>query len=280
MPARVVLGAAPVADGRVLGKDVKAWVEVHVAGGDWIPLYDDVFMPDPSKKPDQQPPQQVQNTTAAAVPPPRTIRPRDAAADTGSGTAGALTPGHCASVGNVGAVGAAGAVPAAAAGAPGATDCGGSKPTDIWPTVEAVALAGSPLLALLAAAGLIAGIKARRRFLRRTRGVPANRVAAGWQEVLDRARDLGFAPPSGTTVSRRDQAVAIAATGASGLALAADAAVYGAHDPTEEQVAGFWRQTAELCAVLRDRTPRRRRLLAVVNISTLYGTGSAGRSPR
>jgi hypothetical protein len=274
MPARVVLGAVPEADGpgqgKVLGRDVEAWVEVHVAGGRWVPLYADSFMPDPSKKPDQQPPQNVQNTSTAAVPPPRTVRPHDAAADAGAGAVGvAASP--CAT--------------AAAATDPACRKHGGGT---VWATLGTAALAGSPLLVLLAVVGLIAGLKARRRFLRRTRGAPANRVAAGWQEVLDRARDLGLALVGAT---RREQAaslarftgtVATAATGdgAHALARAADAAVYGDGDPSEDQIAGFWLQVAELCDGLRGGAPRRRRLLAAVNISTLYALGTAGRSSR
>ncbi|WP_194911103.1 transglutaminase-like domain-containing protein [Catenulispora rubra] len=274
MPARVVLGAVPEADGpgqgKVFGRDVQAWVEVHIAGGRWVPLYDRSFMPDPSKKPDTQTPQDVQNTTTAAVPPPRTVKPHDVAADPGAGAvAVGVAPRSCTS--------------AAAAADPA---CRTARAGSWWPSLKTAALACSPLLAVLAVVMVIAGLKARRRFRRRTRGAPANRMAAGWQEVLDRARDLGLIL-IGTT--RREQAsslarladITLAAVGsdpAHALARAVDTAVYGAGDPTEQQIARFWLQVAELCDALRERSSRRRRLLAAVSISTLYAFGAAGRS--
>ncbi|MEZ0112318.1 hypothetical protein ABH920_006337 [Catenulispora sp. EB89] len=275
MPARVVLGAVPEADGpgqgKVFGRDVQAWVEVHIAGGLWVPLYDSSFMPDPSKKPDAQTPQDAQNTSSAAVPPPRTVKPHDVAADPGAGAvAVGGTPRSCTSA-------------AAAAADPA---CRIARAGSWWPSLSTAALAGSPLLAVLVIVMTITGLKARRRFRRRTRGAPANRMAAGWQEVLDRARDLGLIL-IGTT--RREQAASLArltditlaavdGDGAHALVRAVDTAVYGAGDPTEQQIAGFWLQVAELCDALRKRSSRRRRLLAAVSISTLYAFGVAGRS--
>jgi transglutaminase-like putative cysteine protease len=58
VPTRVVLGAVPEAGGIVKGKDVHAWVEVHVADGNWLAIPTSEFMPDTSKKPDRIPPQE------------------------------------------------------------------------------------------------------------------------------------------------------------------------------------------------------------------------------
>jgi Transglutaminase-like superfamily len=73
IPARVVFGARPEPDGSVRGQDIHAWVEVHVADGSWVPIPESVFMPDQSKKPDEQPPQETQNVNAAVVPPPNAV---------------------------------------------------------------------------------------------------------------------------------------------------------------------------------------------------------------
>ena len=51
VPARVVLGAVPDADGAVKGKDVHAWVEVRRTDGEWQAILPSQFLPDRNKKP-------------------------------------------------------------------------------------------------------------------------------------------------------------------------------------------------------------------------------------
>jgi hypothetical protein len=53
VPARVVLGAEPDAQGVIKGKDVHAWVEVMRTDGSWQPIYWKQFLPDRNKKPQQ-----------------------------------------------------------------------------------------------------------------------------------------------------------------------------------------------------------------------------------
>jgi hypothetical protein len=93
-------------------------------------------------------------------------------------------------------------------------------------------------------------LKLRRRRRRATAGPPSARIAGGWAEVVDTARDLGVAPvPRGT---RRETARVLHQTygsaGAVALAERADAGVFAPGEPSEREVQHFW---AEVEASLR-----------------------------
>jgi hypothetical protein len=229
IPARVVLGARPGAGGVVRGGDVHAWVEVRVADGTWVPIPQTEFMPDTSKRPDQQPPQEVENANAAVVPPPNTAHQQTSTVDT-SRTDPLPNPPkpHQATIWEI--------------------VWGYLKPVLVW--------GGPPLLLLLLACGTVLGLKARRRHRRRTRGPTANRLAGGWRELVDRARDAGTVIPAGHT--RREEAAILAAQGFHLLADEADLAVYGPDDPSEEQVAGYWARVDQAGAELVAGGPSRR----------------------
>jgi hypothetical protein len=91
---------------------------------------------------------------------------------------------------------------------------------------------------------LIALLKSRRRKVRFTEGHPAQRVGGGWNEVVSLATDLGAGVDHRAT--RRESAVVLAdafpATQGSTTLLAhrADAAIFGAGQPSEEQVRQYW----------------------------------------
>ena len=293
IPARVVFGARPEPDGSVRGQDIHAWVEVHVADGSWVPIPESLFMPDPSKKPDEQPPQQTQNVNAAVVPPPNAIhRP---ASSTDDETNETVHPPH----------------------RPGQP----SLLARIWAVVAPIAVwAGPPLLVVVLLAGGVLAWKWRRRRRRRTTGSAANRYAGGWRELVDLARDAGLAVPAGRT--RQQQADLLLATGDTALrsvvpgrhrgttfargrvsrasaqaaaefaetvpglgaaaptsgpvrgvrplaaeseiralADAADLAVYGPADPSEEHVRAYWAGIESVRRTVISRHGRRRRLL-------------------
>jgi hypothetical protein len=239
MPARVVLGATPKRDGAVRGRDVHAWVELHLADGRWAPVPHTEFMPDTSKKPDSQPPQEIENTDASIVPPPNTSHPPstlDDLARSDPSTNRAAT----------------------------AREAGGGMPAIVGVLVRWV---GLPLLVLGSACGAIVGAKSVRRTRRRTRGEPAARVAAGWHEVLDHVRDLGMAVPRGRT--RWEQARSVADQRVAGLAVTADQVVFGAAEPGATAADEFWLAVARLRAQLNRDVGRWRRLRAAVSFRSI-----------
>jgi hypothetical protein len=177
IPARVVFGARPEADGTVRGQDIHAWVEVHLADGSWVRIPETQFMPDQSRKPDVQPPQETQNVKAAVVPPPNAVHKPTSVTDSQSNeTVIPPRPPH--------------------------------KPSlleRIWAILAPVLpWTGPPVLVALLLAGAVLGWKWRRRKRRRTTGPTANRYAGGWRELVDLARDAGVDMPVGRT--RQQQA--------------------------------------------------------------------------
>jgi transglutaminase-like putative cysteine protease len=240
MPARVVLGATPEADGTVKGKDVHAWVEVHVADGRWIPIPQTTFMPDTSRKPDQQPPQKIQDASAAVVPPPNAVRPPSTLDDAEQ----AATRG-----GRV-------------TGDPGPE--GWQLPEFV---VAALTWGGPPILLGALVCALVVAIKTRRRSLRRSRGTPVSRFATGWLELVDHARDLGVAVSRGGT--RREQAGELARYDIGGLAFAADATVFGPGLSSDQDAELFWREIDRARRAMSAGVGRWRRIRAALNLTTL-----------
>ncbi|MFI9006793.1 DUF3488 and transglutaminase-like domain-containing protein [Actinosynnema sp. NPDC053489] len=249
MPARVVLGATPGADGVVRGEHVHAWVEVHVADGRWLPVTD--FLPDRSKRPDHQPPQQVENTDASVVPPPNAVRMPDSLtdADQVDANSGRRTP----------------------------EGAGFRLPE--WLLVAA-AWGGPPVLSVAAVVGLITGLKARRRTRRRTTGSTARRLARGWRELVDHARDLGARVPTGVTRLEEAEHVAAGWTAHPAaplgqqlrdLARAADAFVFGPGDPAEAAVAEYWARVDQARRGMGRAVGRWRRWRGAVSPRSLRG---------
>jgi hypothetical protein len=240
MPARVVLGATPERGGIVRGSDVHAWVQVRLADGAWATVPSSLFVPPTTKAPQPQPPQMQQDSATVVVPPPDPLRPPASAALGGQSTsgtsAGPLRP-------------------------PGPT------PWWISALIGVLLWGGTPVGAVAAVYGGIAGAKAYRRHRRRTRGSPADRYSAGWRDLADHARDLGTALPAGLT--RRQQARRLPGPDAVRLAAAADAAVYGAGDPLAEPAAGYWREIDAARAALTRAAGRARRLRAAFAVRTL-----------
>ncbi|HHU38890.1 MAG TPA: transglutaminase domain-containing protein, partial [Propionibacterium sp.] len=166
-PARVVMGAPVPADGVVKGQHVQAWVEVSLAGQGWVTIPTEAFTPDRNKEPTNVPPKTLEQQNAPHVPPPNPVRP----------------PGSFDSLFNTHGVGDQLERPA--------------QQVDWWKVILGVVrVVGPPIGAILAVVGLLLGAKALRRYRRRTRGPASTRVAGGWLEFLDRARDLGRPVPA------------------------------------------------------------------------------------
>jgi Transglutaminase-like superfamily len=219
IPSRVVMGFYPdpkspengAGEIKVMGKDVHAWVEVAFDRVGWVafdptPPKDNVpIPPDPENK-SKPKPQVLQ-------PPPPPQEPADLPPDS----------------------------------SPDALDAD-EKKTNPWlfwgPLLTAIGIAMIPLGILALPLVLIAVLKARRRKSRYTGGHPAQRVGGGWNEVLSLATDLGANVDSRAT--RRESATVVAeafpAAGTTTMLLArrADASIFGAGQPSEEDVREYW----------------------------------------
>ncbi|HEX9228309.1 MAG TPA: transglutaminase-like domain-containing protein, partial [Arthrobacter sp.] len=219
IPSRVVMGFYPdpkspengAGEVKITGKDVHAWVEVAFDRVGWVsfdptPPKDNVpIPPDPENK-SKPKPQVLQ-------PPPPPQEPADLPPDS----------------------------------SPDALDADEKKnnPWLFWgPLLTAIGIALIPIGILALPLLLIALLKSRRRKARFNEGPPAQRVGGGWNEIVSFATDLGAGVDARAT--RRESAVVLAdafpAAGGSTTLLAnrADAAIFGAGQPSEEQVREYW----------------------------------------
>jgi hypothetical protein len=231
----------------VKGKDVHAWVEVHVADGSWLPIPTSEFMPDTSKKPDNIPPQQQQNTAAAVVPPPNAAHPPSS---NDSPDQPNTRVDHRANNKQAGHGG------------------GFHIPHGV---IVAATYGGPPILAIALLCSGIVALKVTRRRRRRLRGPPSARVAAGWRELVDHARDLGRAVPAGQT--RHEDALMLGPFGLATLAASADAVVFGPGDPPPESAAWYWSEVDRMRVQMSSGMSRWQRMRAAVSLRSV-------RSPR
>ncbi|NUS37307.1 MAG: transglutaminase domain-containing protein, partial [Pseudarthrobacter sp.] len=108
----------------------------------------------------------------------------------------------------------------------------------------ALGVVAIPLAILALPLLLIALLKTRRRKSRFSDGNPAQRVGGGWSEVVSLATDMGAAVDTRST--RRESAAVLAeafpATQGTTTLLArrADASIFGAGQPSEEEVRDYW----------------------------------------
>ncbi|WP_426302670.1 transglutaminaseTgpA domain-containing protein [Arthrobacter sp. R-11] len=219
IPSRVVMGFYPdpkspengAADIPIKGKDVHAWVEVAFDRVGWVafdptPPKDNVpIPPDPQTK-SKPKPQVLQ-------PPPPPQEPADLPPDS----------------------------------TPDALDADEKKnnPWLFWGALlAAIGTALLPLVILALPLALILLLKLRRRKSRLNTGHPAQRVGGGWSEVVSLATDMGAAINGKAT--RRESAEVIAeafpvnSSTTTMLAGRADAAIFGAGQPSEEDVRKYW----------------------------------------
>lgn len=219
IPSRVVMGFYPDPKGpengagqvQITGKDVHAWVEVAFDRVGWVafdptPPKDNVpIPPDPENK-SKPKPQVLQ-------PPPPPQEPAELPPDS----------------------------------SPDALDADEKKnnPWLFWgPLLSAIGVALIPVAVIALPLLLIALLKSRRRKARFTTGNPSQRVGGGWSEVLSLATDLGAGVDGRAT--RRETSVVLgeafpASKGTTTLlAHRADAAIFGAGEPSEDQVRQYW----------------------------------------
>ncbi|MCA0180157.1 MAG: transglutaminase-like domain-containing protein [Actinobacteria bacterium] len=250
LPTRVVLGAITPADGRVHGKDVRAWVEVRAESGEWFAIPNDSFMPKVGDQPNQMPPETARPVDHPFVPPPSPERPPGAMDSLSDAEAGLLQPKTRTTQ----------------------QSSSNESRNELWPAwmVRGLHLAGPPIALLGGAALLLALARGGRRWRRRSSGSSSRRLATGWRDLVDHSRDLGVGVDLRAT--RREQACVI---GHDDLARVADAAVFGAADPTNAEVRQFWEQVR---IARRDlsRGAGWRRWLRFWSVRGLFGRGSEG----
>ena len=236
-PTRVILGANVPTDGMIKGSDVKAWVEVSLAGRGWVAIPTESFSPNRDKSPTSIPPLNVDQDSTVIVPPPNPSRP----------------PGSFDALFNVGASGDAIDRP---------------KPNELLLLLVLIARWVGPPLALIAAVvGAILGAKALRRRRRRTARDAGVQVGGAWLEFVDRARDLGRRVPARGT--RLEQARAIGTPDAVTLAASANRLVFGAGTPTPQDAGAYWTQVlADRKNLTKGLSPWRR-LVAALNPRSL-----------
>jgi hypothetical protein len=236
IPARVVFGAVVAAEGHVRGQDMHAWVEIRGSTGDWYAVPYAAFMPDRDKHPTRQPPQLEPDSKASNVPPPNAIRP-PGSLDTTTGT----DPGTRIKP----------------------TTHPAASRLPAW-LVTALQIVGYPVGALTAVLLALALARAARRRGRRGHGPAHRRLAQGWRDYLDHARDLGHAIPAGLT--RQEQAGIV---GRADLAAAADRAVFGPADPQDSEIRAYWEAVGAARRALTKASPRGRRWLRWFSIRGL-----------
>ena len=271
LPARVVLGFVPgsgegtagprtAADGSVAvtGADVQAWVEVPFVGYGWVPF--DATPPtsktvnqDPNPAPSEPKPQVVQ----PPPPEPPSVKPPD------DDTARPSTR----------------------------QDQQHAGVTPTWVRVLAYSGAGvGGLLVLTGPLLTVAALKLARRRRRRRAPDPVRRVAGGWDELMDTARDLRRPPvPRGTrreaaavvgsAFPGADERAGVVGARLDGLARRADRAVFAAGVPSDAEAAAYWLDVEEAVAAMRAAVHARARLRARASTRSLRGRVAGGARP-
>jgi Transglutaminase-like superfamily len=242
VPARVVVGVndpkAVLPGHTITTADVTAWVEVEAANQNWLTIPASVF--DPTNPPDKQQQQQQQaNSADKLVPPPAQGRPKtplDDANDANSASTSTKKALHHGAGGSL--------LPA-------------------W-AVTTIKWGVPPIAAIVGAALLIVVLKSNRRRRRASRGSPADRVARGWREVLDYARDLGCGVAARRT--RVEQAQRLPIPAMVDLARQTDATTFGPNDPTDADARAYWQQVRATREQLGGTVGRWRRVRAAISL--------------
>ena len=223
IPARVVMGFDPATDGdakTVTGEDVKAWVEIPFEDLGWVSF--DVT-PDRDQVPQQQTTQKVSNPEPNVLQPPL---PNEDPAQ--------LPPNY----------------EDPQRDDPQDNDKGG------LPT--AVIAVGGSILAIATIVGSVLGWKAWRRSRRRAR-TGVGKALGAWEEILDRARDLGRSPGWGAT--RREAAAQLAPhfpqVDLPRFAGAVDIQVFSSGEPPSYALGELWESSD---AIVRSMGAERSRL--------------------
>jgi len=253
VPARVVLEATVPASGVVTGSMISVGVELRLAGFGWVDLHEETFTPSRDNAPlPQTVPPPPKNVPPVVPPPAKALPPVDLGSTRLSDSL--------------------------------ATQRNAARPTAAGfqipgIVITAIRWAGPPLLVVAAAVLSVLGLKQRRRRRRRSRGAPATRVAAGWRELIDVARDHGLTVNRWHT--RREQARALGALPSpmcAALAGPADTVTFGPEPPNEAAVAHYWHQVDEAKRALAASVGWRARWKAALSLRSLRAVHAEGKS--
>jgi hypothetical protein len=239
IPARVVLeftgaGPGPV---EVKVEDVRASVEIALDGVGWVRVAD----PTPPKddEPDTQllqddpePKNEVQPPPPTTLPPPLDLPEEPERKEPESREAEA--------------------------------DPGGSGV--LAAVLRVAAVTSIPAVVLVGPGLVVVALKARRRSRRRKRGAPAARIAGGWHEIVDLARDMGHPVPPKAT---RREVARFAAPAAGDLAEHVDASVFGHAEPDDTVATSVWERVDEVRRAMVAQRSRKDRLRAAVSLTSL-----------
>ncbi len=258
LPTRVVMGFAPQqATGsgpvEVTGDDVTAWVEVAFEDHGWVPFHP---TPDEDRIPQvEEPEPQDRPQPQVLQPPPPAQEPPDA--------------------------------PPMDRDDVDADEEEVPEEEGADYTLLIALAAGVPILLVLGPILLIVLLKLLRRRRRRRRGSGSGRVAGGWAEIIDRARDLGVpVAPAATrfeqagqleeglgegrsTRRRRPRPVDASGLDTGALARHTDAGVFGPVLPDEDAVTNYWRHVESTEGRLRAAVGRRRWLRSRISVTSL-----------
>ena len=245
IPTRVVMGFEADAQSHVngttwtvTGADVHAWIEVPFQGDGWVAF-------DPS--PDRNKTPETQTQQAKTSPRPQVLTPPVAGKDT-------LQP---------------------ESQNPGADQQLRSKthhPYSVWPVVGLVSgVVGGPLLLVFGPLLVIGVIKARRRKDREQRADPAQKVVGGWQELMDRAADMGTVVPPAATRSQASRVLSqrFDNEDLARLAAGADAAAFGPTGPAAEAADAYWTGVHDAIGQFRKKLSASGRYRARVSLASL-----------
>lgn len=242
IPTRVVLVAQPRGTGavEVHPDDIRAVVEVALEGAGWVALPPIEPQNDPTK---QAAKDQPKLDEPVQPPPPTTIAPPNTVPDEPDEQA----PDIDASSGK-----------------------DSSVARMLGVIVGVIKVVSIPLIVIFGPALVVIGLKARRRSRRRTTGPAAARIAGGWNEVIDLARDLGTPVPPKAT--RREIGRFAAVGSVATLAEEVDAAVFGHADPQDADAEALWNRVDEARAEMLAGKSRAERIRANVSLTSLRGT--------
>lgn len=255
LPTRVVMGfVPPEASDRspvqVVATDVEAWVEVPLVDTGWVGVF-------PTPPRDQlaststSPQQPEPDYRTQPPPPPPIVDPEFDQPAKAAGEAVAPVDDEA---------------PVEERAAPIVDDGTVETAALARPAVVAAGVVSVPLVLALAAALVIIVIKARRRRRRRRIGPGHHRIANGWREVTDLARDMGRPVPSGTT---RREAAAFAGASTAPLAERADAAVWGGAELTDAEVDAYWHDLTATLDAMKSELGLIERLKTAISLESL-----------
>ena len=247
IPTRVVMGFYPASDAdvgsgwQVRGTEAHVWVEAFLEGAGWV-NFDPT--PDRNRVPNSENPQPKPKPKPRVDPPP--TPPEHVEDETVVADQQEVD-----------------------------FDDPKDQPPDWVQVAIVIAASAGGVLLLLSPLIVIAILKGRRAARRRKKGEVADQVAGAWDEVVDRARDLGFVAVTNHT--RRESADDLQEgypdLPIRSMADRVDASVFGPEEPETEVRDSVWKQGGELRSSLLATKPWYARPAVFFSLKSLRRVG-------